>query len=159
MLDITLTNIATIIAAAAAVVAAVSAGFSYFLSKRIYDEIKSDEMLIAGRLHQVGLMEKDHNDPLVRTALFNKSSRKAFVTTVKVFDQDNQQIPVTWSNSISNTGNIENPTGLLGIVNTENLYIRRNDGVEFRDVSVKITHSFSANELVLKFDPYQGWWQ
>ncbi|ADT70394.1 MAG: hypothetical protein ACI9H9_001178 [Pseudoalteromonas tetraodonis] len=159
MLDITTTNITTIIAASAAVVAAVSACFSYFLSKRIYDEIKSDETLIAGRLHQVGLSEKAHNDPLVRTALFNKSARKVFVTTVKVYDQDNQQIPVTWSNSISKDGNIEDPTGLLGIVNTENLYIRRNDGSEFRDVSVKITHSFSPNELVLKFDPYQGWWQ
>lgn len=152
-------EIATYIAAAAAVVAAASAGFSYFLSKRIYDEIKSDEALIAGRLHRVGLLEKGHDDPLMRVGLFNKSSRKAFITSVKVYDQNNQQIPVTWSSTISNVGNIENPTGLLGIIDTENLYIRRNDGVEFQDVLVKITHSFSDEELVLKFDPLQGWWQ
>ncbi len=159
MSEFSFANIATFIAAAAAVVAAVSAGFSYMLSKRIYDEIKSDEVLIAGRLHRVGLLERSHDEAVMRVALFNKSARKAFVTSVKVFDQDQQQIAVTWSNSISNVGNIENPTGLLGILHTENLYIRRNDGGEFREVTVRITHSFSNTELVLTFDPLQGWWQ
>lgn len=158
-MDLNLTNFVALIAASAAIVAAVSACFSYLLSKRIYEEVKSDEMLIAGRPHRVGLLEKGHDNPLLRVGLFNKSSRKAYVTTVKVHDQKGQQIPVTWSNAISQIGNIENPTGLLGIVNTENIYIRRNDGAEFKEVSIMISHSFSPTELILNFDPYQGWWQ
>jgi hypothetical protein len=150
-------DMATIIASAAAVIAAVSAGFSYLLSRRIYDEIKTDEIVVAGPVHRVGLLEKNHDNPLVRVTLFNKSTRKTFVTGVKVLDQDGQQIPVTWSNHISQVGNIENPTGLLGLVNSQNIYIRRNDGVEFRKVSVLIKHSFSENELVLEFDPHQCW--
>jgi hypothetical protein len=60
----------TIIASAAAVVAAVSAGFSYLLSSRIYKEIKTDEVVVAGPVHRVGLLEKDHDNPLVRVILF-----------------------------------------------------------------------------------------
>lgn len=159
MCYLSLSDTATVIAAAAAAVAAVSAGFSYILSRRIYKEVKSDEVVVAGPIHRVGLLEKDHDNPLMRVTLFNKSARKAFVTSVKVIDQDGQQIPITWSNSISKVGNIENPTGLLGLVNSENVYIRRNDGAEFRQLSVRITHSFSDRELILEFDPYQGWWQ
>tara|TARA_R110000787_G_C13229377_1_gene427060 strand:- start:152 stop:631 length:480 start_codon:yes stop_codon:yes gene_type:complete len=150
---------ATAIAATAAVVAAASAGFSYLLSRRIYKEIKSDEVVVAGPLHRVGLLEKDRDNPLMRVTIFNKSSRKAFVTSVKVIDQDGQQIPITWSNSISKIGSIENPTGLLGLVNSENIYIRRNDGAEFQQVSVQINHSFSNRGMILEFDPYQGWYQ
>jgi len=65
---------ATLVAAAAAVAAAVSAAYSYLLSKRIYDQIKSDETLVAGPVHRVGLLEKDHDDSLVRVTLFNKSA-------------------------------------------------------------------------------------
>ena len=147
------------LAAGSAVVAAVSAIFSYLLSKRIYDEIKSDEAIVSGPLHRVGLPVKDHDDPLVRVTLFNKSARKAYITRVRVLDQDNQQIPVTWSNSISDVGNIENPTGILGIIDSANIYIRNNAGSEFRNVTVFIKHSFSENEIIIKFDPYQGWWQ
>jgi hypothetical protein len=152
-------EIAAWVAAAAAIVAATSAGFSYVLSRQIYDEIKSDEDIISGPIHRVGLQEKDHDDPLVRIALFNKSVRKAYVTGIKVLDHQGQQTDVTWSNSLSSIGNIENPTGLVGIINSENIYIRQNSGSVFREITIFITHSHSKEPLVVKFDPYQGWWQ
>lgn len=152
-------EISATIAAVAAIVAAVSAIFSYQLSRRIYNEVKSDEEIIPGPIHRVGLQEQDHDDALVRITLFNKSARKAYVTQIKVIDQDDQQTSVTWSNSISSLGKIENPTGLLGIINSENIYIRQNSGSKFRVITVFITHSHSKEPLVVKFDPYQGWWQ
>lgn len=154
--EITVADWAAIVAAAAAFVAASAAIASFVLSKRIYDEIKSDEAVIAGPPHRVGLIQRDHDAPLMRVTLFNRSRRKAFVTKVEILDKKGETIPSNWSNSISANGNIENPTGLLGLVNSENLYIRRNDSQELGSVSVRIRHSFSSNDLLLQFDPYSG---
>lgn len=154
---LSLNEVITLLATSAAIVAAVSAYFSYSLSKKIYNEIKSDEVVISGPVHRVGLIEKDHNDPLIRVTLFNKSARKTFITSVDIKNADGSRVPATWSNSISSVGNIENPTGLLGLLDTENLYIRRNDGKEFIQAHIHIKHSFSDQEMVLQFDPYGGW--
>ena len=48
-------DVSTAIAASAAIIAAVCAYLSYRLSKGIYDEIKSDEVIIPGPLHHPGL--------------------------------------------------------------------------------------------------------
>ncbi|MFK7864677.1 MAG: hypothetical protein AB8B95_10680 [Pseudohongiellaceae bacterium] len=50
MSDFPIVNIFTFI------VAAVSVNFSYMLAKRIYDGIKSDEVLVAGHLFRVDLL-------------------------------------------------------------------------------------------------------
>ena len=85
-----------------------------------------------------------------------KSARKAFVTGVKAVDARGEQISVTWSNAISDVGNIKHPTGLLGVVDSVNLHVRRNDGAVFGEMSLHISHSFSNGDVVLQFDPYQG---
>ena len=91
--------------------------------------------------------------------IFNKSARKAFITSVKVLDESQEPIPITWSNSISRIGNIENGTGLTGLTNSENIYIRRNDGLEFTKATVLVKHSFSDKDLVLQFNSLEEWMQ
>jgi hypothetical protein len=148
---------ATLVATVAAVIAAVSACLSYRLSKNIYDEIKSDETVIAGRLHHPGLQVADHDQCVLRCTLLNKSHRKAFISSVMAFGKDGKEIPITWSSSIDSIGTVLNPTGLLGLENNVDLVLRRNDGEEFKESTVHIKHSFSDQLLELKFDPYYGW--
>ncbi len=75
-------NLATAVAAIAAIVAAASAFLSYRLSKDIYKEIKSDEVIIAGPLHHPGLRVQDHDDCVLRCTLFNKSKKKTYISSV-----------------------------------------------------------------------------
>lgn len=148
---------ATLVATIAAVIAAVSAFFSYRLSKNIYDEIKSDESIVAGRLHHPGLQVADHDQSVLRCTLFNKSHRKAFISDVRAYEKNGDGIPITWSGSINNLGEIINPTGLLGLEDSIDLYLRRNDGEEFKECNVHVKHSYSDKLLQLYFDPYHGW--
>lgn len=145
---------ATLLATVSAVIAAVSAFFSYKLSKNIYDEIKSDETLVASDIHHPGLSEPDHDNSVIYFTLLNKSHRKASITNLKVFDNKQKQIDVKWSDSIDKLGNIQNPSGLLGLKDSSNIYIRRNDGEKFYAAKIFIKHTFSDKELELTFDPY-----
>jgi hypothetical protein len=150
-------DVSIAIAASAAIVAAVCAYFSYRLSKRIYDEIRSDEVIIPGPLHHPGLRLPEHDNSVLRCAVFNKSQRKAYINSVEAFDSKNSKIEVTWSDGIDNLGNILNPTGLLGVTDSVNLLMRRNDGQEFGKTTVFIRHSFSSKKIKILYDPYAEW--
>jgi hypothetical protein len=150
-------DLPTTIAACAAIVAAVCAYFSYRLSKRIYDEIKSDEVIIPGPLHHPGLRVHDHDQCVLRCAIFNKSPRKAYINSVEAFDSKGVKIEITWSDSMDDLGNILNPTGLLGITDSINLCMRKNDGKDFGKTTVFIQHSFSSKKIQIVYDPYAEW--
>jgi len=136
----------------AAIIAAISAFSSYLLSKKIYDEIKSDEIIIAGELHHIGLTEREHDKSVLRCALFNKSKRKSYINSVKAYERNGNKIDITWSNTCDELGNIQNPTGLLGIIDSTNLIIRRNDGEGFFYTKVIIKNSFSNDSIEVNFD-------
>ncbi len=138
----------------AAIIAAISAYGSYLLSKRIFDEIKSDEVIISGELHHIGLGEREHDRSVLRCTLFNKSKRKAYINSVKAYEKNGNEIDITWSNSCDKLGNIQNPTGLLGIIDSTNLIIRRNDGEVFFYTKVIIKNSFSSDSIEVDFEPF-----
>ena len=150
-------NIYTAIAAIAAIIAAICAIFSYRLSKKIYDEIKSDEVIITGPLHHPGLQCPDHDKCVLRCAVFNKSHRKAYIKSVDAFDSQENKIEITWSDNIDNVGNILDPMKLLGVRDSIKLYMRRNDGERFGKTTVFIEHSFSSKKIAIIYDPYSGW--
>jgi hypothetical protein len=150
-------NYTGILAACAAVVAASSAFFSYRLSKKIYDEIKSDQTIIAGPPHHPGLLIRDHDDCVLRFSLFNKSHRKSYVSSVSAFDAKGNRIEIEWSNQIDSLGNILEPKGLIGIENEVYLAIRRNDGKDFSQTTIRIVHSFSKEEVLISYDPLKSW--
>ena len=152
-----LVDMSTAIAASAAIVAAVCAYLSYRLSKKIYNEVKSDEVIIPGPLHHPGLPILDHDECVLRCAVFNKSKRKAYINSVEAFDSNGDRIEITWSDGMDDLGNILNPTGLLGITDSINLCMRRNDGEEFGKTTVLIQHSFSARKVEIVYEPYSEW--
>jgi hypothetical protein len=89
--------------------------------------------------------------------LLNKSKRKTYISSVEASDQNGTTIEITWSDSIDELGNIQNPTGLLGLENSVNLVLRRNDGESFGKTVVRVEHLFSSDVLDILFDPYKGW--
>ena len=149
-------DVVTAIAAAAAITAAVSAFYSYRLSKRIYDEIKSDEELVTGPVHHPSLRHSEHDACVLRCSIFNKSKRKAFIKSVCAYDRNGKDISISWSGKHDHLGNIEEPTGLLGVTDQVNLSIRRNDGDAFLFTRIVIQHSFSDGVLIVEFDPHGG---
>lgn len=155
--QVTWVVVSTAVAAIAAIVASVCAFFSYRLSKGIYDEIKSDEVIIAGPVHRPGLEDADHDSRVLCCTLFNKSKRKSYISSVKATNQNGKTIQITWSDRIDKLGEIIEPTGLLGLENSVNLRIRRMDGKEFDETIIRVKHSFSPNELYLTFDPIEGY--
>jgi hypothetical protein len=47
----------------------------------------------------------------------------------------------------------QQPSGLVGVIDTTNLFIRRNDGAEFEFARILFSHSFSETRVVVTFDP------
>lgn len=129
----------------------------FYLSRKIQRETQADEVLIPGELHNPNLQHPDHENCVIQTIIFNKSKRKAYINHVQVFDRKNQEIDISWSNTIDHVGNPQDRSNLIGIIDSAYLCIRRNDGLAFNDVTVKIQHSFKDSPLILKFDPLSGW--
>src|SRR5882762_236720 len=72
----------------------------YALSKSIQRELKSDEVLIPGVLHNPSLDHPDHENCVIQTKLFNKSKRKAYINKVLAFDAQGAEIEISWSEQI-----------------------------------------------------------
>ncbi len=105
------------------------AAASFWLANRIYREAKSDERLIFGALDHpsVTVSNPEHCNAVLGCAVFNKSQRKAFIENVAAFNESGDQVGITWSDSIDQLGNPGEPRSLIGIVDSNALYIRRND--------------------------------
>lgn len=145
--------IAAVLAALAAIFSGFCAYFSYKLSCKLRDEMKSDERLIVSKIIHPGLAVHDHDKCVVKCNIFNKSKRKAYVNKVQAFDHNNNPIDITWSNHINELGNPENPCELIGIVDTEELFVRQNMGEDVDFCKLEIFHSFSSLPTVAIFDP------
>lgn len=146
-----------IFALLAAVLSGIAAWLSYRLAQRIRDELKSDEVIVAGALDHPSLSNPDHENCVLQTSLFNKSKRKCVVTKVQVFDGNRVEIPVDWADTIDGFGNPQDRAQLIGIVDKTSLCIRRRDGVAFRTADVHITHTFNTKPLMLAYEMAPGW--
>ena len=147
----------TLFSLLAAVLSGICAWLSFKLARSIRDELKSDEIIVSGVLHNPALSHPDHENCVIRTTLFNKSKRKAFVSQIRMFDSKNSEIDIAWSNTIDAYGNPQDRSGLLGIVDSTSLCIRRNDGLAIRSARVEVSHSFSTTPMVLTYDMGPGW--
>ena len=141
----------------AAILSGICAWLSYRLAMSIRSELKSDEIIVTGVLHNPILGHSDHENCVIQTTVFNKSKRKAFISQVQVYNKKNEVVAVTWSDSIDSIGNISGRSELIGIVDSTLLYIRQNDGEAFREVRVEITHSFDTNPITLFYRIDSRW--
>lgn len=119
-----------------AVIAALSAFLSYRLSKKIYDVIKSDKVVVVSKIQHPELNEAAHRKSALYFTIFNKSHRKVTIANLRATDRDGKNIPIKWSTSIDHFGNIESTTSLVGLSDSKEIYIRRNDGENYFIIKV-----------------------
>jgi len=152
------TNVTSVTAAILAALAAIFSGWcaylSYKLSAKLREEMKSDERLIVSKIIHPGLAVRDHDKCVIKLDIFNKSKRKAYINKVQAYDRNNNLMDITWSNHINDYGNPENPCALIGIVDTEELFVRLNIGEEIDFCRLEVFHSFSSVPITAIFDPY-----
>jgi hypothetical protein len=146
----------TAFAALAAALSGWCAFLSYRLSKSLYADLKSDERIICGVPFQPDLRERSHADSVIQCVLFNKSKRKAYVNSVSVFDESGVEIPVSWADGIDSLGNPGPQGSLIGVTDTSSLFVRRNDGMQFKYTRITFLHSFSETPETVIFDPFSG---
>lgn len=146
-----------ILAMLAALFAGYAAWLSYQLAKSVRDELKSDEVLIGGVLHNPDLVNSDHRNAVIQTTLFNKAKRKAFVHKVVVKDGKGDDVEVDWADSIDAFGNPRGGSNLIGVVDAAQLCIRDRRGIAFRAVTVHVFHSFPNSPLILTYSIDPGW--
>lgn len=150
-------TLAASLAALAAIFSGLCAFLSYRLARKIQYELKTDERIVAGTPIHPHLRVQAHFACVIQCTLFNKSKRKAYINAVSVHDCQGTKIDVTWSDSIDECGNPQNPSQLIGLVDTGSLFIRKNDGEEIDYARIVISHSFSDTPLDVIFDPLADW--
>lgn len=155
-LQYTLTFAATL-SALTALLSGVCAFLSYSLARKIRNELKSDEQIIAGMFIHPSLHVRAHSACVIQCTLFNKSKRKAYVHTVSVYDRHGTKVDVTWSDQIDDLGNAQNPCQLIGLVDVCSLFIRKDDGQSIEYARVAIYHSFSGTPIEVIFDSALIW--
>lgn len=148
-----LSAITAILAALAAIFSGWCAFLSYRLSSKIRDELKSDERIIVSKITHPELENFEHKKSVIKCNIFNKSKRKVYVYSVKAFDQKNNLIDITWSNRIDKFGNPQDPCDLVGIIDTEEIFLRHNIGEAIGYCRLEIFHSFSSCPTCVLFDP------
>ena len=148
---------AAIVGSLAAIFSARCASLAYRLSQNIRNDLKADEQMIFGQPQEPHLANKDHSSCVIVCTLFNKSRRKAFVKSVRAIDQQGEEVPITWSSKIDKLGNPRDPFGLMGLIDSVNLYVRRNDGEEIDYMSLEISHSFQNSPSTVVYDLGTDW--
>lgn len=150
-------TLAATFGALAAIFSGICAWLSYNLSRAIRNEMKSDEIIIHSDFVRPGqemVANPAHRNNVITCYLFNKSKRKAFITDVKVF-VDNKEVGIRWSNKIDPYGSPIDCYDKFGIIDSERLFIYRDDGTEIPDCEVRFTHSFSTTPVSAKFEEYK----
>lgn len=150
-------TLAASLAALAAVFSGLCAFLSFRLARKIQNELKADEQIIAGTPIHPTLREHAHSACVVQCALFNKSKRKAYVNVISAYDRRGTKLDITWSDQIDHLGNPQNPCQLIGLVDVCSLFIRKNDGESMEYARIAISHSFSATPMEVIFDPTADW--
>jgi len=153
---LTTSTLAAPLSALAAIISGTFAFLSYRLARKMREELKTDERIVAGTPIHPALHEFAHSHSVVQCTLFNKSKRKAYIDSVSLYARTGAIIDATWSNEIDHLGSPQNSCQLIGIVDACSLFARRNDGERIDYARIEISHSFSKVPITVVFDPMAG---
>lgn len=120
-------------------------------------EESSYETLVLSKLIHPGLATPEHNICVIAGRLFNKSHKKVVIDKVRAYDRNGKPLSITWSNRIDRYGNPEKPYELIGIVDSEDIFVRQDNGEEIEYCKLEIFHSLSQMPLIRVFDEYEEW--
>ena len=147
--------LAASLAALAAIFSGICAFLSYRLSSALWNELKSDERLLASEPIHPRLQYQAHSQSVLQLTLFNKSKRKVFLTSIQVKSDKGEPIEVDWSDSIDNGGNPIAPGQIVGIVDSAQIFIRKRDGQPLNFAHIEVHHSFDDSPTTIEFDKYR----
>lgn len=147
-------NLGSIISSFAAVVSVACAVLSYRLNRKINDQNNADDRLVIGKPYRPELRERKHSESVICLEVFNKSKRKASIESLAVYDRKSKEVEVTWSGSMNELGMPLDSCGILGVVDSSTIYIRRNDGENFEYARITFKHSFSESRVVVIFEEF-----
>lgn len=149
--------VAASLSALTAILSGICAFLSYKLSRKIQDELKADERIVAGVPIHPALRVSAHSVAVIQCTLFNKSKRKTYLNAVSAYSEEGEKIDVTWSDEIDDLGNPQSPCQLVGIIDSSSLFVRRDDGETFDYAKLEISHSFSEAPMTVIYDPLAAW--
>ena len=149
-------TLATTFAALAAILSAICAFLSYRLASQIHHDLKSDERIVYGKL-EFGSTSVDHPGRVIYCTVFNKSKRKAYVTSIRAYEHDGSEVSVRYSTTIDHLGFPDPSLMLIGLVDSVMVFITRKDGKRIEYIRLEIQQSFSNSPDTLFFDPLKEW--
>lgn len=109
--------------------------------------------IVVERMSHPSLRERSHAECILQIPLFNKAKRKACVPSLTAYDSKGQPIPVAWSNTTDDFGNVSKRANLVGITDEKTVYVRRTDGKPFPYARILFVHSFSTAKEIAVFAP------
>lgn len=137
--------------------AALAAFLSWKITERAYAEQKADDELVPGPLQHPELRHLEHSRAVLATHVVNRSRRKAVIKDVRLTTMTGEPVPIRWSGEIDHLGNAVGAPGVLGVVDSATLYLRREDGGPIRAGLLEISHSFAPEPLRLVYEMTPGW--
>jgi hypothetical protein len=120
------------------------------------DELSNETLVLSKFIHP-GLPTPDHNNCVIAGRLFNKSKQKVVINKVQAYDRNGKPLSITWSNRIDRYGNPEKPYELIGIVDSDDIFVRQDSGEEVEYCKLEIFHSLSERPLIAVFDEFEDW--
>ena len=156
-LSLAISTFTAVVGALAAIFSARCAFLAYHLSRKIQDDLKSDEEIIVGPLLNPHLSNENQSNSVIVCTLFNKSRRKSYVHSVCATDEEGEKIDIKWASSINQVGNPQEPFCLEGLIDSVDLYVRRKDGEEIDYMSLEISHSFPDSPATVVYNPSANW--
>lgn len=151
----TTSALAASLAALAAIFSGICAFLSYRLSRALWNELKSDERLLASEPIHPRIQYQAHSLSVLYFTLFNKSKRKVFLTAIHVKASSGDEIEVDWSDHINSCGNPIAPGQIVGVVDSTPVYIRKRDGQPINVALIEVHHSFPDSPTIVEFDEYR----
>lgn len=134
-----------------AILSSFCAIISVNLARKIYQEAKDDEKLIASDFKKPGLRQPEHDSSVITCNLFNLSKRKMYIESITM-KEGNEEKRISWSSSIDDFGNPTRANHMFGIENNGYLFIRKKDGNRIVNCEIKIYHSFSKTPIVKHYN-------
>ena len=98
------------------------------------------------------LPNSEHSDCVIFFEVINRSEGKAFIESVRAFDDYDNKIGVSYATEIDHCGNPVKVANLVEITNSTDLYIQPKDGRLIDYMRLEVKHSFSKKPGTVIFD-------
>lgn len=137
-------------------VSTLSALATSYMAWLVCREKKDDERLIFGECyHPPHIKDTTHRESVIAFRVFNKSRRRAYIHGIKAVEEK-KTVEIWWSSSINDLGSPLDESSLVGIIDSEIIFICKKVFGEIYTMTLEVTYHFDKDPKVetLEF----RWW-